>query len=328
MTTITSLRAAAALGALTAVALTATATALAAPPANTTPPSITGTPRVGETLTAQNGTWTNSPTAFQYQWQRCNAAGVGCANVAGAIERTYLLTAADAGRTMRVRVLAVNADGATPARSGPTAVVQATAAPQNTARPTIDGDARVGEELIAEEGSWTNSPTGFTYQWLRCDLDGTSCFAVVGATGKTYGVRSADIGFRMRVRVPARNANGAGAASSDLTLVVVPSVPITNQRPTLTIVSVRFFGARVYARFRVCDDTRKNLTILATDSRPRRVSQTRRFTTRIAPNPCGVYTRNWVPAPRFRGKGRYTVTLRARDTSGLTSAPKSKTFVR
>ena len=65
---------------------------------------------------------------------------------------------------------------------------------------------------------------------------------------------------------------------------------------------------------------------LATDSRPGRVSQTRRFTTRIAPNPCGVYTRSWVPAVRFRGKGRYTVTIAVRDTSGRTSAPVRKTF--
>jgi hypothetical protein len=229
---------------------------------------------------------------------------------------------------MRVRVLAVNADGATPARSGPTAVVQATQAPQNTARPTIVGEARAGEELTAEEGTWTNSPTGFTYQWQRCDLDAVTCFPVVGATGKTYGVRSADIGFRLRVRVNARNANGAGSAESIPTAVVVPSTPITNDRPTLTIISVRFFGARVYARFRICDDDNRNLVILATDSRPGRVSQTRRFTTRVAPKPCGAYTRNWVPALRFRGKGRYTVTLRARDAAGATSAPKSKSFVR
>lgn len=58
------------------------------------------------------------------------------------------------------------------------------------------------------------------------------------------------------------------------------------------------------------------------------VSLTRRFSTRAAPNPCGVYTRSWVPALRFRGKGRYTITLRARDTGGSTSAPARRTFVR
>jgi hypothetical protein len=302
------------------------APAVAAPPANSTPPTITGTPRVGETLTAQNGTWTNSPTAFQYQWQRCNATGVSCVNVPGAIQRTYLLTAGDAGRTMRVRVTGINADGATNARSAQTAVVAPSTAPSNTARPTITGEPEVGEELTAEEGTWTNTPTSYAYQWQRCDIDALSCLAVAGATGKTYGVRAADVGFRLRVEVTARNANGAGSAVSGLTGFVRPSAPITNARPTATLISVRFLGARVYARFRICDDSPRNLTILATDSRPRRVSQTRRFTTRIAPNPCGVYTRSWVPAKRFRGKGRYTVTIAVRDTSGRTSAPVRRSF--
>jgi hypothetical protein len=310
------------------LALASAGSAVAAPPTNTAPPTITGTPRVGETLTAQNGTWTNSPTAFQYQWQRCGTGGGNCANIGGAIEKTYLLTSADAGRTMRVRVLAVNADGATAARSAPTAVVAPSAAPQNTVRPSITGEAQVGEELTAEEGSWTNSPTSFAYQWQRCDIDGTGCLAVIGATGKTYGVRLADLGFRLRVRVTARNANGSGAANSAVTGIVTPTVPITNRRPTLTIVSIKFLGARVYARFRICDDSPRNLTILATDSKPGRVPHTRRFSTLIPPNPCGVYTRNWVPLPRFRGKGRYTITLQARDTSGLTSAPARRTFFR
>jgi hypothetical protein len=308
--------------------LTFAAVATAAAPTNTSLPTITGTPRVGETLTAQNGTWTNNPTAFQYQWQRCGGGGGGCSNVPGAIEKTYLLTAADAGRTMRVRVLAVNADGANAARSAPTAVVTTSAAPQNTARPSITGEARVGEELTVEDGTWTNAPTAFAYQWQRCDADGTGCLPVAGATGRTYGVRNGDLGFRLRVRVTARNANGSGSANSALTTIVVPTVPVTNKRPTLTIVSVRFLGARVYARFRICDDTRKNLTILATDSRPGRASYTRRFSTLIAPNPCGVYTRNWLPVQRFRGKGRYTITLQARDTSGLTSAAARRTFFR
>src|ERR687897_694765 len=133
-------------GALIAAALVSlgvASTAAAAPPANSTAPTITGTPKVGEVLTAQNGTWTNSPTAFQYQWQRCNASGTSCVNVAGATQRTYLLTPADAERTMRVSVTVINAEGATNARSAPTAVVEPSAAPRNTTRPSIAGDARV-----------------------------------------------------------------------------------------------------------------------------------------------------------------------------------------
>ncbi len=69
------------LGAFGAAALALLAfagTALAAAPVNSAAPTITGTARVGETLTVQNGTWTNNPTAFQYQWQRCSAAGASC----------------------------------------------------------------------------------------------------------------------------------------------------------------------------------------------------------------------------------------------------------
>jgi hypothetical protein len=300
--------------------------AVAAPPANTGAPTISGTPRVGETLTAQNGTWTNSPTAFQYQWQRCNAAGVSCNNVPGAVDRTYLLGTSDAGRTLRVRVTAVNADGAANARSAPTAVVTTSTAPQNTARPSVEGEPRVGEELTASEGTWTNSPTSYAYQWQRCDLDAVTCAAVAGATGKTYGVRSADLGFRLRVTVTARNASGAGAATSIPTELVVPSSPITNDRPTVRMISARFLGARLYARFRICDDDGRNLAIFATDSKPRVGTQTRRFATRIAPDPCGVYTRSWVPARKFRTKGRYTVTIRVRDARGNTSAPAQRTF--
>ena len=48
----------------------------AAAPSNTTPPAVTGTPKVGQTLTVSNGTWTGSPTGYTYQWQRCTSARV------------------------------------------------------------------------------------------------------------------------------------------------------------------------------------------------------------------------------------------------------------
>ena len=124
----------------------------------------------------------------------------------------------------------------------------------------------------------------------------------------------------------ARNAKGATTATSATTAVIAPALRVTNKRPTLTIISVRFVGAAVYARFRICDDSLKNLTILATDSRPGKLSYTRRFSTLTAPRPCGVYTRHWTPVARFRGPGRYTVTLKARDKSGFTSAAAQRSF--
>jgi hypothetical protein len=223
---------------------------------------------------------------------------------------------------------AVNAEGAANARSAQTAVVAGAAgARQNTARPSITGDATVGEEPTADPGTWTGNPT-FAFQWQRCDADGSSCLAVTGATGQAYGVRLVDLGFRLRVAVTGRNTQGTATANSGLTTIVEPATPITNARPTLTIISIRFLSARVYARVRICDDSQKNLTIIETDSRPARESFTRRFSTLTPPQSCGVYTRNWLPAARFRGHGRYTITLRARDTSGQTSLAARRTFSR
>jgi len=313
------------------VSLVLAAAVMASPqvaPANVEPPTITGTPRVGEALTAQNGTWTGTPTEFRYRWLRCNANGNSCVLLA-ADGRTYRVAQADVGSTTRVRVTAVNADGATNARSEQTAVVESNAAPlNNSARPTITGEARVGQELSASEGTWTGNPTSFAFQWQRCDVDSLTCANVIGATGRTYGVRLADLGFRLRVEVTARTDNRSGTAISNATAVVVPTTPITNRRPSIRFISVRFTGARVYARFRICDDTPRNLAILVTETRPGARSANRRFATRVAPKPCAAYTRSWLPAQRFRGAGRYTITLRARDTSGLTSAPARRTFRR
>jgi hypothetical protein len=299
---------------------------------NTAPPTITGTPTVGETLTASNGTWSNSPTTFAYQWLRCNGSGNSCVSVANGTQKTYTLVGADAGHTIRARVTATNADGSASAESDQTQLVAprgSSAAPKNTDRPIVSGTPRAGQTLTADEGSWSGNPTSFAFQWQRCDADNiVSCINVAGATAKTYALHTADLGYRMRVRVRARNASGATTATSPTTAVIAPALRVTNKTPSLAIISVRFLGAAVYARFRICDDSLKNLTILATDSRPGKLSYTRRFSTLAAPRPCGVYTRHWTPVSRFRGHGRYTVTLKARDTSGFTSAAARRTFSR
>jgi hypothetical protein len=298
-------------------------------PVNTTPPAITGTATVGKTLTATDGTWSNAPTSFSYQWLRCNGGGNSCATIPGATQKTYLLVAADAGQTIRVRVTATNADGSASAQSDQTAAVNpatSNAVPKNTAAPTVSGVAKVGQTLTANPGTWSGNPTSYAYQWQHCNIDTTSGCSNIAVTSSTYVLHVADLGYRMRVQVTAKNAKGTATAASAPTAVVAPAVRLTNQRPTLTIISMRFVGAAVYARFRICDDSMKNLTIIETDSRPGKLSYTRRFTTLIPPRPCGVYTRHWTPAARFRGPGRFTVTLRARDKSGFTSLSAHRTF--
>lgn len=108
----------------------ATSGAAASGPANTAPPTITGTAREGATLTADPGTWTGAqPITYAYEWQRCTATGGGCAAISGAVAKTYVLTKADAGVSLRVKVTATDSTGATSATSVPTAVVASAAPP-------------------------------------------------------------------------------------------------------------------------------------------------------------------------------------------------------
>jgi hypothetical protein len=95
-----------------------------AAPTNTAAPSVSGTPQVGQTLTANNGNWTSdSSIAYAYQWTRCDAGGNACGNVANATAATYVVQGADVGHTLRVVVSAKNANGTTTATSGQTAAV-------------------------------------------------------------------------------------------------------------------------------------------------------------------------------------------------------------
>jgi hypothetical protein len=92
-------------------------------PTNTAPPTISGAPGNGQTLSATSGTWTGDPTSFAYVWRRCDAAGASCTDVAGATNSGYVLVSADAGFTIRVAVTATNAVGSATAVSAQTAVV-------------------------------------------------------------------------------------------------------------------------------------------------------------------------------------------------------------
>lgn len=77
------------------------------PPANTVAPSVTGTAVVGQTLTTTNGTWTNSPTSYTYQWYR------GATLITGATSSSYTLVQADAGNTSNIKCTVTASNGLT-----------------------------------------------------------------------------------------------------------------------------------------------------------------------------------------------------------------------
>jgi hypothetical protein len=200
-------------------------------PALSAAPTPTGTTKQGQTLTATSGTWANAPATFAYGWERCNAAGAGCAAISGAHASSYTLTGDDAGGTIRSLVTATNVSGATTVASNPTAVIIPLPAAV-TAAPAIAGTATNLQTLAASPGSWANGPTKFAYQWEDCGASGAGCSAIAGATSATYTLAFSDVADTIRVVVTATNAGGSATATSGPSAVIAPVlVPWANTPP-------------------------------------------------------------------------------------------------
>jgi hypothetical protein len=303
-------------------------------PAQTSSPTLQGhvaQPFVGDTLTTSNGTWSGSPTKFTYQWDRCDAVGdrQNCVAISGATDQSYTATSSDVNHRLHANVSATNADGTGKADTAGSGVVAAAAPPVNRTRPTISGSPVVGATLTANSGTWTGAST-FSYQWQLCDGSGNNCANIAGATGKTYGVRSSDVGRELLARVRAANRFGATTADTDRTsqvtatgsTTIVTTTVAGNKSPGLSFISLRRVGVRVYARFRVCDDRSSRVTVIERDNKAHTVAYTRRFS--VSALPCATYSRSWVLLKRFRTRGHLVVTLRAQDVSGASSRVVSK----
>ncbi|GGR43067.1 Zn-dependent metalloprotease [Nocardioides luteus] len=164
--------------------------------AGTAAPKITGTKRVGHTLTASKGSWSPAATSVRYQWLRNGTA------ITGATGSTYKLTGADHARRIQVRVTATVSSwpAATPGVRTSAATGAVSAGTLTSAAPKITGTRKVGRLLTATRGTWKPSGIAFSYQWLRNGK------VIKGATGKTYRLVKADRGDRIRVRVTGRKA--------------------------------------------------------------------------------------------------------------------------
>jgi len=122
--------------------------------------------------------------------------------------------------------------------------------PSATVAPVASGTAEAGQTLSVTNGTWTNTPTGYTYQWLA---DGAP---ISGATAATYLLTSAEIGKSVRCAVTAANASGANTANSNLLGPVVAAGLVA---PTLTRTSAN--GAAPLTWDTATNDLYEGLTI-------------------------------------------------------------------
>ena len=107
--------------------------------------------------------------------------------------------------------------------------------PSNSAVPVITGTSRTGETLSVSTGSWTGTPTSYSYQWQRSLTSGGSYSDIASATGNTYVASEFDVGYFIKVSVSATNGNGtSSAALSSATTAVVDIAPTNTASPVVT----------------------------------------------------------------------------------------------
>lgn len=169
-------------------------------PVNTSLPTITGTVQKGVSLTCSTGAWDDAPTAFAYQWK---VAGVNAGTGS-----SYTIKAADVGSNVTCVVTASNLGGSvTATATGVGPVIDL--APVLSVAPLASGTATVGQTISVTNGTWTNSPTSYSYQWLR---NGST---ISGATFTAYQPVSADNGAALSCAVTATNSGGSASGTSN-----------------------------------------------------------------------------------------------------------------
>jgi hypothetical protein len=187
-------------------------------PFNTTLPAITGTIKVGSTQTVSTGTWSNTPTAYSYQWQK-SADGISWTNLSGETASTYVPTFDVANLRIRVSVGAGNTvDTATVT----TAIVSGFLPPQATAIPTISGTTTALQTLTSTSGTWPGTSDSYVYQWQRSSDSGVTWTNISGATASTYVLVAADAGYQIRSQVSLTTNTGSSSAYSLPTVGIAP----------------------------------------------------------------------------------------------------------
>jgi hypothetical protein len=166
-------------------------------PVNSVAPRVSGTVKVGETVSCNPGTWTKSPTGVTFTWYRGASTVIGRA-------ATLKLTPALVSQSIHCAVKATNGFGSTTVTSAASKV--AIGVLTNLSLPMIVGSVRVGAYIAATSGNWKPLPTKYKFVWKRGNT-------VVG-TGIGYRVKGADRGKKLTVTVTVSTAGYTGTATS------------------------------------------------------------------------------------------------------------------
>ena len=186
-------------------------------------PTISGTARVGETLTADASGISDDDgitnASFTYQW--ISSDGTTDTDIAGATGATYTLISSDAGKTIKVRVYFTDDGGnAETLTSTPTAAVAASV--PSVPRFVEAGQGGTGELDVSWESPNSNggsSITGYKVQWKEATGSWNTSADVSEATttNTTYTITSLSLGVEYSVRIIATNSAGDGPASAEAT---------------------------------------------------------------------------------------------------------------
>lgn len=169
---------------------------------------------VGRTLGLEPPTWVgHTDVTMSYQWLRDGQPIIGAST-----GTTYVIQAADFGKTISVKATGSKANYASGTTTSAGVLVSAGDALVATSNPILSGSATVGNALTTTVGTWNPAPTAYRYQWLR------NSTPIDGGTLSAYRTTAADVGTQISVRVFAsKQAYADGeAVSAPLSIVAVP----------------------------------------------------------------------------------------------------------
>ena len=193
---------------------TSAATAVVAAKPNsaaTGAPTISGSPVVGQTLTADTSGIADADglddVTYSYQWIAND--GTADSEIDGATGSSFFVLAAYEDQTLKLRVSFTDDDGNDESlTSAATEAVTLSAQAQQsnneaTGAPTISGTAQVGQSLTAATSGISDDDgldnVSYSYQWIR--NDGTDDSDISGATSSTYILTKDDQGKTVKVQV-------------------------------------------------------------------------------------------------------------------------------